>query len=309
MSGTRARTTSESHGGCGTARSGRVANLMTCHLTRPPSEAALHVALDVDRVAHRFTTYRGMKALTNVGLVEGMQIVVDEHSATEALLERIGVISRELSNAKGVSSTLQLIVEFGEDLLEQCDGVSMMLIGRGGQIETPASSSRVSYDSDMVQYATGQGPCLDAIRHHETIVMDDLETDERWPEYRAAMLERGVRSMISFRLFVTDASTGALDMYSRRPNAFDWRSQLIGQVFAAQASVAMKAALIEAGLQTAIQSRDVIGQAKGIVMARHRVTADMAFETLKRYSQSSHRKLVDVAAEIAQTGQLPDAND
>lgn len=232
--------------------------------------------------------------------------MVDEQSEIEALLERIGVIARELSNAEGLSSTLQLIVDLGEDLLKHCDGVSMMLIGRGGVIETPASSSQVSYDSDMVQYTTGQGPCLDAIRQHETIIMDDLETDERWPDYRAKVLELGVRSMISFRLFVTDASTGALDMYSRKPNAFDRRSQLIGQVFSAHASVAMKAALVEAAHETTIQSRDVIGQAKGIVMARHRVTGDMAFETLKRYSQERHQKLVDVAARIAETGQLPD---
>lgn len=253
-------------------------------------------------------TYPSRSALRIVSLAEGIEIVVDEHIVAEALLERIGVISRELSNATGLSSTLQLVVELGEDLLEHCDGVSMMLIGPRGVIETPASSSQVAYSSDMAQYATGEGPCLDAIRDHETIVMDDLEVDERWPAYRATMLERGVRSMISFRLFVTAHSLGALDMYSRRPHAFDWRSQLIGQVFAAQASVAMKAALIESGLETAIKSRDVIGQAKGIVMARHRVTADMAFEILKGYSQDSHRKLIDVATGIAQTGELPDAN-
>ncbi len=231
--------------------------------------------------------------------------MVDENGTTAALLERIGAVGRELADTDGLEATLQHVVDLGEGMLEHCDGVSMMLIGRGGVIKTPAASSQVAYDSDMAQYATGQGPCLEAIRQHETIVMDDLETEERWPDYRARVLELGVRSMISFRLFVTDDSMGALDMYSRRPNAFDWRSQLVGQVFAAQASVAMKAALIEEGLKTAIQSRDVIGQAKGILMARRRLTADMAFDVLKQLSQDRNEKLTEVAATIARTGVPP----
>jgi transcriptional regulator with GAF, ATPase, and Fis domain len=231
--------------------------------------------------------------------------LVDVRSGDEALLERLAAIGRELSDADGLQETLQRIVELGEGLLEHCDGASLMLIGRGGRIDTPASSSRVAHESDMVQYATGQGPCLDAIGHRRTIVMDDLETELRWPDYRDRVLQLGVRSMISFQLFVTGDSMGALDMYSRRPNAFDRRTRLIGQVFASHASVAMKAALIEAGLETAIRSRDIVGQAKGILMARHRLTADLAFETLKQLSQERNQKLTDLAGEIASTGDVP----
>lgn len=241
-------------------------------------------------------------------LPRGWQLI-DERSSSDELLVRIGAIGRDLSRSHGLQETLQRIVDLGEEMLEHCDGVSMMLVGRGGVIDSPAFSSKVAYDSDMVQYATGQGPCLEAIRQHETIVMNDLETETRWPDYRAKVLAMGVRSMISFRLFVTADSLGALDMYSRRPNAFDRRSQLIGQVFAAQASVAMKAALIEAGLETALQSRDVIGQAKGLVMARYRLTADMAFEVLKQLSQNRNQKLVELATTIARTGQLPGPNE
>ncbi len=231
--------------------------------------------------------------------------MTDEHSANELLLERLARIGRELSATSGLDDTLQRIVDLGEGMLEHCDGVSMMLIGRGGIIETPAASSSVAYESDMAQYATGQGPCLDAIADHEVIVIDDLETEQRWPDYRARVLELGVRSMISFRLFVTDDSMGALDLYSRRPHAFDRHAQVVGQVFAAQAAVAMKAALVETGMHAAIQSRDVIGQAKGILMARHRVTADMAFEVLTRRSQERNQKLAELAATVVRTGELP----
>lgn len=233
--------------------------------------------------------------------------MIDEQSSEEQLLERIGAIARELSVADGLQATLQSIVDLGEDILEHCDGVSLMLIGRGGIVDSPAYSSSVAYESDLAQYATGQGPCLGAIEQHEAIVIDDLETEQRWPDYRARALALGVRSMISFRLFVTDDSLGALNMYSRQPNAFDRRSQLLGQVFCAQASVAMKAALTEAGLETALKSRDVIGQAKGVLMARRRLTAEMAFEVLKHLSQHHNRKLTAMAEEIARTGQVPAA--
>lgn len=231
--------------------------------------------------------------------------MLDERAGGDDLLERLAAIAIELADAATVEETLQLIVDRGQDLLAGCDGVSMMLIGRGGRIETPAFSSDVARDSDLAQYATGEGPCLDAIEHHRTIVLNDLETDERWPDYRARALELGVRSMISFRLFVTDDSLGALDLYSTQVNAFDERSQLVGQAFAAQASVALRAAMTEAGLQTALRSRDVIGQAKGIVMARYRITSDMAFDTLKRLSQHRNQPLRDLAAEIAESGAVP----
>lgn len=125
--------------------------------------------------------------------------LIDERSSNEELLERISAIGRELSVADGLQATLQRIVDLGQDILEHCDGVSMMLIGRGGVIDSPAYSSSVAYESDLAQYATGQGPCLGAIEQQETVI-DDLETDQRWPDYRARALELGLRSMISVRL-------------------------------------------------------------------------------------------------------------
>lgn len=229
----------------------------------------------------------------------------DERDTDGQLLEQVASTSRELSEADGLQATLQQIVDLGEDLLEHCDGVSMMLIVRGGAIETPAASSQVAHDSDLLQYAVGEGPGLSAIRDHETVLIEDLEVEERWPTYRDGGLRLGVRSMVGFPLFVADDSLGALDLYSRRPNAFDQRSVLVGEVFAAQASVALKAVITEAGLQAAIRSRDVIGQAKGIVMARRQVTPDAAFAILRQLSQDRNEKLVHLAEQITATGEVP----
>ena len=229
----------------------------------------------------------------------------EEHDPLEGVLEHLARIALRLSEADSVHQTLQRVVDLGEELLEGCDGVSLMLISRGGKIDTPAYSSQAAHRSDMAQYATGEGPCLDAIKDQRTVVVDDLETDERWPDYRAKALELGVRSILSVRLFVTDDSMGALDVYALEPNAFDRTSQLVGEVFAAHASVAAKAALTEAGLETALRSRDVIGQAKGIVMARGRMTENMAFDVLTKLSQDRNQKLTALAAEIAESGEIP----
>jgi GAF domain-containing protein len=231
----------------------------------------------------------------------------DEAMDVEGLVERLGEMARELSGAHDLDEMLQLIVDLGEAYLEGCDGVSLMLIGKDRQISSPAYSSKVAYDSDQAQYETDEGPCLDALRQHETIVIDDLETETRWPDYRTRALELGVRSMISFRLFAQEDTMGALDFYSSTPHAYDRTSRILGQVFASHASVALKAAITMAGLEATIRTRDVIGQAKGIIMSRHTIPAEAAFELLRKISQQRNRPLREVADDIATTGEIPDA--
>jgi GAF domain-containing protein len=223
----------------------------------------------------------------------------------EQLLEDVAEIARRLAEAGDLDDLLQRITDLGENYLDGCDGVSLMLIHKGGTISTPAYSSKVAYDSDLAQYEADEGPCLEAIRAHETIIIDDLEAEERWPDYRERALALGVRSMVSFRLFVLEDTMGALDFYSAEPHAFGQRSRLLGQVFASHAAVALKAAIAEAGLESALRTRDIIGQAKGVVMEREGVTGDAAFELLRGWSQQVNRPLRDLAEELARTGQLP----
>jgi len=233
-----------------------------------------------------------------------MEQRADEPTAA-ALLEQLGDIAHRLSASHDLDETLQLITDLGEGYLDGCDGVSLMLIGPRRTITSPAYSSQVAYDSDQAQYKTDQGPCLDALREHQTVIIDDLETETRWPDYRELALKLGVRSMISFRLFAHEDTMGALDFYSASPHAFDAYSQTFGQVFASHAGVALKAAITEAGLAQAIHTRDVIGQAKGILMERHGVRADAAFDQLRRLSQRHHRRLRDLAEDIVTTGEIP----
>jgi GAF domain-containing protein len=230
----------------------------------------------------------------------------DDARRENELLEQLAEIAHRLSEADDLDELLQQIVDLGEDYLEGCDGASLMLIGKNRTISSPAYSSRVAYESDIAQYEADEGPCLDALRDHRVYMIDDLELELRWPDYRARALELGVRSMLSYRLYAKGRTYGALDFYSKRPHAYSPFSKVVGQVFASHAGVALKGAIAEAGLERAIETRDVIGQAKGILMERLGLTATDAFAELSKMSQDQNIPLREVAEHLAITGETPE---
>lgn len=229
----------------------------------------------------------------------------DDPRSENQLLEQLAEIAHRLSEAEDLDELLQLVVDLGEDYLEGCDGASLMFIGKNRTISSPAYSSRVAFESDLAQYAADEGPCLDALRDHRIYMIDDLEIEDRWPEYRARALELGVRSMLSYRLYARGGTFGALDFYSKRPHAYSPFSKVVGQVFASHAAVALKSAITEAGLEKAIETRDMIGQAKGILMERLDLPAGDAFAKLTEISQHRNVRLRDVAEQIVTTGEIP----
>ena len=120
----------------------------------------------------------------------------------------------------------------------------------------------MAYDSDQAQFETNQGPCLESIREHHTVLIDDLEHDERWPAYRDLVTGFGVRSMLGVRLFVLGDTMGALNFSSSRPHTYTRRSMLLAQAFASHAAVAMKGRHLRGGNAgcTRVAGRDRSGQ-------------------------------------------------
>jgi GAF domain-containing protein len=215
-------------------------------------------------------------------------------------------VSRQLQEEHGdVEATLQAITATAVRMVphaEEC-GISYVL-GRS-KVEPRAATSDLPREVDALQERVGQGPCLDAVWESEIVRVDDVGADERWPEFAEQASGLGVGSMMCFQLFVTGDQLGAFNLYSRTPGAFDDESQEIGHMLAAHAAVALASAEQESHLRAAVSSRDVIGQAKGILMERHKLTADQAFGVLTRVSQEMNRKLVDVARELSDTGEVP----
>jgi len=224
--------------------------------------------------------------------------VVDEAHPSD-LAETFAEVARSLGAEGSVEGTMDRIVKLAVETIDGCDHAGISLV-RGRTVSTPAASDAVPTMVDTIQYEVGEGPCLDAIREHEVFGTDDLRQERRWPNFSARAVDRsGVLSMLCFRLFVEEDTMGALNLHSRTAAAFDADDHTVGAVFAAHAALALSAALKQEQLEDALRSRDVIGQAKGILMAREQVTADEAFDMLRRASQRLNVKLRDVAGRIA----------
>ncbi|GAB3690364.1 GAF and ANTAR domain-containing protein [Angustibacter aerolatus] len=184
-------------------------------------------------------------------------------------------------------------------------------LGRDGRFWTVAATDDRAQQADEVQYELGSGPCVDAIVDDTVYDPGDVAEDDRWPEYGRRIAEQGVRSMLSYRLVLMDEAQadtiGGLNLYSDTPHAFDDADLRTGQLLATHGAVMASAAGDRARaehLQQALLSNREIGVAMGILMARHTLTRDQAFDLLKLASQHTNRKLRDVATEVADTGTL-----
>lgn len=232
------------------------------------------------------------------------------------LAEAFSDIARRLYRAEAVEDTLQEIAELACNTVQGADFVGMSIV-RGKSIETPAQTHPAVGELDAVQSESGGGPCIDAIVEQQTVYVEDLATETRWPAFARHAVECGMASMLSFRLFIEENESGertmgALNLYSCDRAGFDETAQGVGLVLASHASVALAGAQAlahekeqVAGLQQAVASRDIIGQAKGILMERERLTADQAFDVLRRASQHVNLKLRDVAERVTETGERP----
>ena len=226
--------------------------------------------------------------------------------STHDLAEVMSRTARRLQEEHGdIEATLQAITATAVTVVPHADecGISYV-IGRS-RIEPRASTGDLPRSLDALQERVQQGPCLDAVWEQEIVRVDDVGADDRWPAFARQAAELGVGSMMCFRLFVEDDRLGGLNIYARSPGAFDDESQDVGHMLAAHAAVAVAGAEHEENLRAAVSSRDVIGQAKGILMERHRLTAEQAFAVLARVSQELNRKLGDIAREVSDTGAVP----
>jgi GAF domain-containing protein len=176
-------------------------------------------------------------------------------------------------------------------------GITMANVSDG--ISTVAASHTYPVLLDKIQQHHREGPCVSAAWQHATVHIDDLELDDRWPRYRRDVLDQTpIRSVLAFELFAHEETTGALNFYAERPHAFAKESIELGLIFATHISLAWAALRRQEQFRSALASRDLIGQAKGMIMERYRVDAVRAFELLKQLSQRSNTKLVEVAQKL-----------
>jgi GAF domain-containing protein len=203
-----------------------------------------------------------------------------------------------------VSDLLDVVVNLAVSVISEVDGASVsVVVGDGPQFETSNASSLTVRDIDEAQYEQAQGPCVEAIRtSHEVSI--SLPADQ-WPQFSARAEMAGMRSVWSLPLVAGEQTTGALNLYSTLARGWDVGAATTARGLAGQAAVVLASAVSLANaelanhhLQQALENRDVIGQAKGIIMVQEGVTAGEAFDVLRRASQRSGRKLRDIAGEV-----------
>jgi transcriptional regulator with GAF, ATPase, and Fis domain len=219
---------------------------------------------------------------------------------------QLAAASRALQNEADTHGTLRRSVRLAIELIPHCHYSGIAIVGSDRTITTALATDPLVVRGDELQYELGQGPCLDAIWHHETVVISDLAAERRWPTWAprlAAELE--VTSMLCVQLFTSSTIVGALNLYSRDLDAFDHSDVDTATVLAAHIAVAVADTQKADQLRLSATSRSTIGQAQGILMERYRLNDTQAFLALRRVSQDNNIKLVNVAQKLVQTRVTP----
>ena len=220
-------------------------------------------------------------------------------------LARVVVADRELSEV------LTEILGIARQAMPGVEAASVTLI-REDKPFTAAYDGQMALDADELQYERGYGPCMDAGRAGQVFLVDDMRTEQRWPDYAQNVVAHGVLTSLSVPLPFQGVTIGALNTYGRRPQVIDDSDLELAEEVAAWVAIAVGNAEAAARtsedltqLRTAMTSRALIEQAKGVLMERHKITEDEAFTMLTHASQRTKKNLRDVAAELLRTGTLP----
>ncbi|BBW99981.1 response regulator receiver protein [Mycolicibacterium moriokaense] len=210
------------------------------------------------------------------------------------LAQTLGNLAVEMQAQRGSTDTLRTIVDAAAEIVPGARWAGISLI-EGRRVIPEVPTDPIVAKLDDLQTELGDGPCLSALKEHGTVHINDMNGDVRWPQFATAALQLGVRSLLSFQLFVRSNNLGALNLYGTEAGGFTEDSVDIGVILAQHAAVAMAGAAAEQQFHAGLASRDIIGQAKGLLMQRNNLTGVQAFAMLTRASQDVNMKLADVA--------------
>jgi GAF domain-containing protein len=239
---------------------------------------------------------------------DGLQ-ALDRDSLAE-LSRGVAETAKVLFTAGNVTDTLTSMVGLAVATIDGCDYAGIFLLNEE-VVTTPAHTDALVIEVDALQRRTGQGPCLDAITHRLVFYVEDLTSDLRWPDFCPLAAASGIRSMLALPLF-SDDQRGALNLYARFPIAFGVVDRAKAAILVSLASLALSIAQSHEdeerrtlALEAALRTREIIGEALGILMERERISADQAFDILRRASQHLNVKLREVAQNLVDTGEDP----
>jgi GAF domain-containing protein len=221
-----------------------------------------------------------------------------------ALLDQMGSV---LLSTETIGTTIELVTLLAAETIPATAGSGLTLVDGHGKRSVAASNPLVQ-QVDRLQYELDEGPCLTAWRNQITVRIDDVAAETRWPRWCAAAAELGLRSMLSVPLVAGGTAIGAIKVYSHQRHAYDARAETVLSLFARQAAIllANSQSLSDARdasghLTAALLNRDIIGQAKGVLIAQGARDEQEAFAMLTAASQRSNLRLPEVARQLVET--------
>jgi GAF domain-containing protein len=213
-------------------------------------------------------------------------------------------LSKIMLGAQPLSETLSRIAQLAKQTIPGAAEVSVTLM-QDGTVTSVSFTGPLAVQLDERQYESGFGPCMDAALSGATIPIDDTAQGGAYPDFGRVAFRHGITHTMSIGLPVEQRTVGALNVYGSGEGPFDETTAELATAFASHAAVAVSnaglyasTATLAGNLQKALDSRAVIDQAKGVLMGRHRCSADAAFDLLVRQSSQRNRKLRDIAQDI-----------
>jgi transcriptional regulator with GAF, ATPase, and Fis domain len=213
-------------------------------------------------------------------------------------------IADDLHDQANFKGTLEKLVESAAAVVG-CDYAGVLVSGKGNQLDAISGSDPVAEKADRLQVELHEGPAVAAIAEARTTLVADTAADLRWPRWTAGIRDLHLGSVLSVRLWTTQSTLGALNLYAMSPRWFDPDALAVAEVLGRHASIALATARQEESLWQAIDARKLIGQAQGILMERFALDDERAFEVLRRYSQNTNTKLNEVARTLVRSRTLP----
>jgi GAF domain-containing protein len=223
---------------------------------------------------------------------------VTDGAGVPRIAQAMSDLARAMQQPGDIALSLEALTVCATESIEGADYASVTVRHRDGRLETLAPTDSIALRVDLLQFELSEGPCYDAVQATSVTLSEDIAGDARWPAYGPRVAALGLRSQMGIRLASDDGWRVALNLYARRPGAFDSESISLAEMFADQAAAAMGLARTVQTVNRALLLRETIGQAVGIVMERYTMDTDRAFAFLVRTAQTSNARIQDVAEDI-----------
>ena len=225
-------------------------------------------------------------------------------AAERELTTELALLATELGRCEIEEDLLAITVERVRQLVPAADQAGVLLLRRRGR-NTGAWTAEQAAICDRQQVELAQGPALAAMSDRSMVVVADTATESRWPAFVSLATDFGMRSVLAVDLHAGDTALGVLSLYAGRPEAFDDSARFAAAMLAMHVGIALGHLRAEQNLRAGLASRELIGEAIGVLIERHRITSEQAFARLIRASQNNNIKLREVAQIVCETGQDP----